>query len=374
MFSRGSNILLPIAVDVGSSGVKMMQLQVVNDRLRVQAAWKTNFPLTLRREDERQEFLVDAIRDALKNQRFKGRLAVTAVPNHAIQFKSFRIPKMPPEEIASAVLFEAEERFAFQSEDAEYRYLDSGHIRQGQETRHEIIAMGCTGETLRNHMELFKKTGLVCTATDVAPCAVVRCLEDDAPANEDEGLARMYADIGTQATRIITTLDGRIVFIKSIAVGGQKLNELTAKGLNLSLAEATQLRSEILMSTPEPESDTATHTGREVLEAANAAIRPGVEQLGKEISLCLRYYAVTFRGVRPSQLICVGGQSYDRQLLQTVSEITGVEAVQGAPLKRIEDGGVFTEAQRRSGLLEWATAVGLSLRGRDELEARKEAS
>ena len=97
-----------------------------------------------------------------------------AVPNHMIQFKSFRIPKMPPEEIGNAVLFEAEERFAFESEDAEYRYLDSGHIRQGQETRHEIIAMGCTGEALRNHMELFKKTGLICTATDVAPCAVVR--------------------------------------------------------------------------------------------------------------------------------------------------------------------------------------------------------
>ncbi len=374
MFSRASNILLPIAVDVGFGAVKMMQLQVVNDRLRVRAAWSTDFPLTLRREEERQEFLVDAIRDALKHQRFKGRLAVTAVPNHVVQFKSFRIPKMPPEEIAGAVLFEAEERFAFQSEDAEYRYVDSGHIRQGQETRHEIIAMGCTGEALRNHMELFKKTGLVCTATDVAPCAVVRCLEDDAPASEAEGQARMYADIGTHATRIITTLDGRIVFIKSIAVGGQSLNELTAKGLNLSLAEATQLRCEILMSTPEPEGDIAARTEREVLEAANAAIRPGVEQLGKEISLCLRYYAVTFRGVRPSHLICVGGQSYDRQLLQTISEITGVQAIPGAPLKRIEDGKVFTEAQRQSGLLEWATAVGLSLRGRDELEARKEAS
>ncbi len=374
MFSRASNILLPIAVDVGFGAVKMMQLQVVNDRLRVRAAWKMNFPLTLRREEERQEFAVDAIRAALKRQRFNGRLAVTAVPNHMVQFKSFRIPKMPPEEIASAVMFEAEERFAFQSDDAEYRYLDSGHIRQGQETRHEIIAMGCTGEALRNHMELFKKAGLVCTATDVAPCAVVRCLEDDVPASEPEGQARMYADIGTHATRIITTLDGRIIFIKSIAVGGQALNELTAKGLNLSLAEATQLRREILMSTLEPESDVATHTASEVLEAANAAIRPGVEQLGKEISLCLRYYAVTFRGVRPSQLICVGGQSYDRQLLRTISEITGAQAVQGAPLKRIEHGKVFTEAQRRSGLLEWATAAGLSLRGRDELEARKEAS
>ncbi len=374
MFSRASNILLPIAVDVGFGAVKMMQLQVVNDRLRVRAAWKMDFPLTLRREEERQEFAIDAIRGALKSQRFKGRLAVTAVPNQVIQFKSFRIPKMPPEEIASAVLFEAEERFAFESEDAEYRYLDSGHIRQGQETRHEIIAMGCTGEALRNHMEIFKKTGLVCTATDVAPCAVVRCLEDDVPASDAQGQARMYADIGTQATRIITTLDGRIIFIKCIAVGGLALNELTAKGLNLSLAEATQLRREILMSTPEPEDDTATHTGREVLEAANAAIRPGVEQLGKEISLCLRYYAVTFRGVRPSHLICVGGQSYDRQLLQSISEISGVQAVQGAPLKRIEDGKIFTEAQRRSGLLEWATAAGLALRSRDELEARKEAS
>ncbi|MCH8965595.1 MAG: hypothetical protein IIB58_11580, partial [Planctomycetes bacterium] len=67
-------------------------------------------------------------------------------------------------------------------------------------------------------------------------------------------------------------------------------------------------------------------------------------------------------------------QSYDRQLLQTITAITGVQAIQGAPLERIENRKVFTETQWRSGLLEWATAVGLSLRGRLELEACKEAS
>ena len=71
MFSRASNILLPIAVDVGFGAVKMMQLQVVNDRLRVRAAWKTNFPLALRREEERQEFAVDA-EDAEGQQRASG--------------------------------------------------------------------------------------------------------------------------------------------------------------------------------------------------------------------------------------------------------------------------------------------------------------
>ncbi len=379
MFLRSSNTVLPIGIDIGSSGVKVMQLQTLGDHLSVRAAAKIELPPNLRRDEERWAFIIDAIKDILKNNRFKGPQAVTSVPNHAVQFKSFRVPRMPAEELTSAVMFEAEERFAFQSDDAEYRYLDAGEIRQGQETRQEIIAMGCTGQALRHLLNIFKKVGLVCQATDVGPCAVVRCFHKDMDNSEPQGQPHIYADFGDYATRIIITVDAKIVFVKSVAIGGQKLNEMAARVLNLPLSEASQLRRDILAyhcdpTPPKARQDASPHLHEQIMESAFAAIRPAIEEIGKEISLCLRYYAVTFRGLRPDELVCIGGHSYDPQLLHTITEVTGVQAVKGAPLNGIDVSGVFSETQCRSGLLEWATAAGLSLRDWAQPGPEKEAS
>ncbi len=374
MLLGSSNNLLPIGIDVGLSGVRVLQLQVHGGQLSVRAAGKSSFPPTLRREEERQEFVIDAVRDILKSHRFKGRQVVIAVPSHEMHFKSFRVPRMPADELANAVMFEAEERFAFEGDDAEYRYIDAGEIRQGQETRQEIIAFGCTGQALRSHLNIFSKLGLVCHAVDVGPCALARCFHQIETGSEPQGRAHIYADIGEHATRVITAIDERIVFIKSVAVGGQKLSEMTARALNLSHTDAAQLRRDILNYHFDASSRSSSHLQSEIVESAFAAIRPGIEQLGKEIGLCLRYYAVTFRGIRPNELVCVGGQSYDPQLLHSLTEMTGVQAVKGSPLGDIDTQGVFAENDRRGGLLEWAIAAGLSLRSWTEAEVQKEAS
>lgn len=374
MVSRYSKQILPIGIDVGSGGVKAIQLHSDGQTLSVRAAGKIDAPVSFRSEEDRQDFVAEALSSILKNRGFKGRSAVTCVPGSDIHFKSFRIPQMPAEELHSAALFEAEERFAFDDSDAEYRYIDAGKIRQGQESRQEIIAMGCSGAALREHLGLLNKAGLVCQAVDVAPCAVVRCFGDEISAAQEQGQAYLFVDIGDQATRITTTIDQDIVFVKSAKIGGQELNRLAGKTLNLTPDEALQLRRDILSRYADPAGEGISQHQQEILESAFSAITPGIEQLGKEIGLCLRYYAVTFRGIRPHELICVGGHSYDSPLLETLTELTGVPTRRGTPFKNIEVGEVFPEKLRGNGLVEWTTAVGLSLRGRAASAEQKVAS
>lgn len=374
MGSRYSKQILPIGIDVGSGGVRAIQLQSDGQTLSIRAAGKVDTPGHFDSEQEQQDFVAEALSSILKDKGFKGRSAVTCVPGSDIHFKSFRIPKMPPEELRSAALFEAEERFAFGDEDAEYRYIDAGKIRQGQESRQEIIAMGCCGAALREHLGLLIRVGLVCEAVDVAPCAVARCFADEISAAQDQGQAYLFVDIGDQGSRITTTIDQEIVFVKSAKIGGHELNRLAGTTLNLNPDEALQLRRDILSRYADPDGKDISRQQQEIFDSAFSAITPGIEQLGKEIGLCLRYYAVTFRGIRPHELICVGGHSYETPLLKTLTELTGVPAKRGAPFKNIEVGSVFPERLRGDGLVEWTTAVGLSLRGRSATAEQKVAS
>ncbi|MBK8270847.1 MAG: hypothetical protein IPK83_22075 [Planctomycetes bacterium] len=49
----------------------------------------------------------------------------------------------------------------------------------------------------------------------------------------------------------------------------------------------------------------------EVRAAVVDAERPFVERLSRDFQLCLRYFAVTFRGQKPETLTLVGGEAYE---------------------------------------------------------------
>lgn len=354
--------VLPIAIDVGASSVKMLQLEQSGDQMHVVAAGKFVIPPHVRQSDEQQELVINAVKDLLKSEGFKGRRAVTIVPNYVIQFKSFRVPRIPDEELDQIVLFEAQDRFAFEDPTAEFRYFNAGEVRQGEEIRQEVITMGCPGERLNEHLNIFEKLNLSCHAIEVSPCAVVRSQAAQQTGSEDEDAIQIYADVGQHATRVVITRGPKIIFIKSINVGGNKLDVLTAKQLNLPVNEASQLRSEVLRHYAQPDAEMSPHLRDDILDSTAVATKQAFESIGKEIGLCLRYFSVTFRGLRPDELICVGGEAYDPGLLKSITEIAGIRAVKGSPLKNISTEGVFSSAQRQSKLLEWSTAVGLALR------------
>ena len=99
------------------------------------------------------------------------------------------------------------------------------------------------------------------------------------------------------------------------------------------------------------------------------AIRPAVTQLAKEISLCVRYCSVTFRGLRPEKVTLTGGEAYDPALVELLREHLDAEILVGRPLQGLDVSNVDLGADRRGVLTEWAVCAGLAARGQ---RARKE--
>ena len=97
------------------------------------------------------------------------------------------------------------------------------------------------------------------------------------------------------------------------------------------------------------------------IEAVDAAVRPAWEKLGKEIGLCLRYYAVTFRGARPDTVTCLGGECLNAHHLEFLSEATGLRCRVGHPLRgmRFADGLPLKESD--GPMADWTSAVGLAM-------------
>ncbi|HEW79478.1 MAG TPA: hypothetical protein ENH34_05910, partial [Phycisphaerales bacterium] len=103
---------------------------------------------------------------------------------------------------------------------------------------------------------------------------------------------------------------------------------------------------------------------RQVVVDAVSAV---AEELAREISLCFRYYTVTFRGRRVERAIFAGGEAYEKILLNVLRRQLAVEIEVAQPLKGFDLSGekanVNFDSDRRGLLCEWAVAVGLGLKG-----------
>jgi len=348
-----------IGLDLGKNTIRLLQLSSKGDGLSVIAA--AHAPAEAGQVDpvDRINANADLIKKLLSTGAFIGRRVTTALPIGATRIKSFRLPCIPDEELDDAVRFEALERFQSLDEEPEIRYFKAGRIRAGQGDQFELIVVATPGALIRAHISALEDIGLVSHALDFTPSAAFRPFERFLKREEDAGDVNTFLDIGYEGSRLVITAGSEVAFTKAFDIGVAAFEEAIAKALSVDSARARELYEDFVgdADPPAPESD--SREGPAILDALGGV----VEQLGKELNLCRRYFSVTFRGLHSESITCVGGGSRNPVLLARLSESIGDPARAGHPLLNISSDSVFPGPDRRGGQPEWATVVGLAMKG-----------
>jgi type IV pilus assembly protein PilM len=343
----------PIALDVGADGVKMLQMQASGRTASVRAAARARFGQVHADPRARAQAASAAVAEILAKAPFRGRLVVSSLPCAQLAIKNIRVPHMSPEQADSVIRAEAAERFGGQIDPDKLSYLHAGEVRQGNETRDEIIMLAATQEVVDLHLSMLQQAGLEPAHIDAEPVALFRGFTRFGGGADEQTIA-VLVEIGRSGARLVVGRGRQIVFLKNVEIGGEKFNEAVASHLNLSLPEAAELRVR-LMSEQQQAADA------HLAMAVRDGMRSQVEELGKEIALCLRYCSVTFRGLRPSRVTLTGGEAYDPAIASLLQQHLGIECVVGEPLKGIQI-PPSAAPEGRSMLAEWAVCCGLALR------------
>ncbi len=359
----------PIALDIGTDSIKMLQLQQSGHDLSVCASSRWRFPPAAQQDPQRRsEVAAGAIRDMLTKGTFHGRKVVTALASSDLSIKNVRIPHLPSGEMDQAVLWEASERFGFKIDSDRLKYLRAGEVRQGTETQDEIILLAITEQAIESHLALLSDSGLSPQGIEAEPVALYRVIQKFMRRRKDQDVVNVVLDIGTSSTRIVVGRGQQIVFIKCINIGGQHLTDAVAKQLNLSQEEAHELRTLLLNEhVKNKNTEIAQHfttdgsqVSKSVSWTIHDAVRGEVEALAREVAMCLQYCSVTFRGLRSRSIVITGGQAYDPSVVKLLSEHLGVECVVGQPLRGVDVSSVSLGGNRRGLLAEWAVCAGLA--------------
>jgi type IV pilus assembly protein PilM len=368
----------PIALDIGAGGIRMIQLKKIGGRLFALASGRWRFPQAMASwkcadPAGRRASAVAAVRALVKAGGFRGTHVVSSISTSLLSIKNVRLPHMGDSELAKAVLWEAKERFGFEVSRDQISYINAGPVRQGSETRDEIIMVAIPPKIIEDHMAMIDEMGLKPDHIDAEPIAMFRSFERFLRRTEDEQRVSVVIDIGLNGTSLVVARGRQILFIKSIDIGGRRLNEAIASQLNLSYDEACELRSRSIteseMNRRLPKQADAAGKGNgacvdpsSVNWTIHDALRAEMEGLAKEVALCLRYCSVTFRGLRCDHVAVVGGEAYDPVVIQLLSEHLGIECSVGQPLRGVDTSNVDVGKDRRGMLAEWSTCAGLAVR------------
>lgn len=347
----------PIGLDIGHSVIKMIQLSQQNGTLCVMAAEEEPMDPTLETGSEKWKQTVSHLLSTMHQRGgFKGHQVVSCLPGDMLKIKSLRLDSDWAETVEETIKTEVARRFDLDPWRDEIRYIVAGNAYQGEEIKNEVIFFGIEQEQLNQHIELIEQAGLIPVSVDTVPSALFRCFKTSLRRREDRDLVSVFVDLGSRFTTVIIGRGQEIAFVKQIPIAGDALNEQVSTRLGLSLAEASELRDRLRHSQIEP---IDAETKRAVVDSMSESI----ENLAHEISLCFRYYAVTFRGQRPTEAVFAGGEAYESALMEALHKYLGVSIQVAEPLRGFDLTAANFNRRQNPQMCEWAIAVGLALKG-----------
>ena len=347
--------VLPIGLDIGHGSIKMVQLALTDEGAKVLAAERATLPEgTDTGVEARRQLIITTIRQMLSRGSFKGRDVVSALPNEKLRITSLRLSDAEIPQADRLLQSQAAQRFALDPRADTIHYILAGSVRQGDELKNEYIVLGTDNETIKEHIALLEQARLTPTGIDAIPCALFRSFDRMLRRQEDKERTILFVDVGHRYTTVVIGRAGEICFLKQLAFGAARFVEDIAAQLDIPQADAESLR--LKLHSGEPVEDSTERLVTDALKTTG-------ERLAAEISLCLRYYTVTFRGRRVERAVITGDGVNETTVVDVLRYRLAIETEIAEPLRGFDCSDIVSDESHHAAFADFAPAVGLSLKG-----------
>jgi type IV pilus assembly protein PilM len=229
------------------------------------------------------------------------------------------------------------------------RWLEAGEVRQSANIHREVMAVACHRPVIVSLIQTLEEAGLRPAAIDIEPLALLRSGLMQFRRDDDRDKRLLFAHVGYRHTLIVIVENETPLFIKYIELGGQHFDEAVAAHFGMAPGEASTLRR----TSGDRRQD---QQDPEITRGVAAALRPVLDRLYEELSLCLRYHSVAFRGTPVSGVVLGGGEACPF-LLEELQRRCSLKCDLSEPFRR------FPMAPNVARQGQWDVAVGLGLRG-----------
>lgn len=339
-----------LAVDIGSSSIKLAQLQGSGKRYELTAFGV--MPLEpdaitdgIVRDEEQ---VADALTRLIKAEKVETRYAVASLSGESVIIKKIQMPLMPDDELTESITQEAEQYIPFDIDDVRLDYQKLGMAGGGgefeglEEDKQDILLVAVQNDLIDNRADVLQAAGLKPVVIDLDVFAMSNALAVQRDLETMGGVA--VVDLGNAFTHVNLLLDGVSFFTRDIPTGGRILTNQLGTEFRLDYNETEGLKQGIipdgvdrqavidmivdsfdpiideLQKSFELFSSTSNSTVEQVFVCGGGALIPGVDNLLSD------RLAVSVEIFNPLETVKINPRKFDRDSISRMAPLASVVA------------------------------------------------
>jgi len=359
-------------IDIGQCALKALRLEMIDGKPTATAFDYVEHTKILSQPDADPDSL---IREALDKFLSRNELKLDEVAiGIAGQSGLARFVKLPPVEekkIAEIVKFEAKQQIPFPLDEVvwDFQKIAGGESVDGFALETEIGLFAMKRDVISRYLGYFSGSKVEVHTVQMSPLALVNFAtyeilrkggstpvtpeaETDDETPKGKKRCAVVMDIGTDASNLIITDGGKIIWQRPIPLGGNNFTRALTKELKLTFAKAEHLKRNAAKSP----------------EMANIlkAIKPVLTDFVGEVQRSLGYFTNTHRDAHVAYLVGLGSAFKLPGLQKYLGDKLSLEVRKPGKFARLAGESVLADPLFQENLLTFPIAYGLALQALGE--------
>lgn len=332
-------------IDIGTSSIKIAQVVREGAKFRLLAAAAVPTPPPGVKSESVADLnkVAEAVKKAVDDARISTRHAVCSIAESSVHLEVLQMPPMNEGELASAVIWEAEQVIPFQVSEAELSWQVLPATDQAKANNQQVLLTASPKRQVEKYVSLLNEAGLTTEVLEPESIATARSV-----GKFQSGLGAIIG-LGASGTSISVVLDGAVIISRTLPTGGNAISRALSSYLNLELNQAEEYKRAYGLEENQLEGK------------VRQAILPVVDVIANETRKVIEFYQSKNENRRISSVVLTGGGAGLPELVPYLAKSLGAEITVGDSFADIIKDDRMTKALTGFGPL-YGVAVGLALR------------
>ncbi len=338
-------------LDIGSSSIKMVELDSKSNQLSLVALGYQNLPDDTIIDGQIMELNVvsDVIQNVCSNFQVNADQVVTGVSGHSVIIKNIVLPPMSNDELEESIDWHAEEHIPYDLADVSLDY----QVTNSTADATNVLIAACKRERIDNVRQAVQLAGKEPFVIDVDTFALQNCYEFNYQPDESQVVTLL--NIGASTMNVNIVKGTRSLFTRDITVGGSQFTDVLQRSLGLSFQQAEAVKRGV------------DHAVEGLEEKAIEPLMNNVTEIvAMEIQKTFDFYRATTEDNQTvvQKILISGGGSKLQGLAHDLSARLELPVEVMDPFRNIKvDSRKFDPDYMSEIMPEMAVAVGLAMRG-----------
>ncbi len=353
-------------LDISDLSLKIAQIKKKEGKLKLVSFGETKMKPGIIKageiiDDNKLARTIETAIRQVKGEKIKTKYVITSLPEEKAFLQVIQMPKVPEEDLDSAVIYEAENYIPTPLEKV---YLDFQIVKpiQNHLDHYDILIAALPKQTVDPYVSSLKLAGLEPFALEIESLAIIRALIKDETAISPV----LLIDFGATRTSFIIFSGHSLRFTSSISVSSNHFTEIIAKAIGVSLEKAEGLKIKYgLTGKINNQEKTNKKEEKKIFEA----LIPALVDLTQQIRKYLEYYQthssnehLSLKYKKVSKIMLCGGGSNLKGFPELLSMELKLPVEIGNPWINVSPGKTELKQQKSEQFLGYSTALGLAIR------------